>query len=107
MIRASSPGRNGAIVKQEWALIPTRSGLHFFVAVWFPENLLPVAFIIKANKRSQASDEKANTKDLAQPTLASCMPLRLKQLFMFAFGFPVRANYRKPCLQDFRYNTAP
>lgn len=55
----------GAIVKQEWALIPSRSGLHFFIAVWFPANLLPIAFIIKDNKPSQALDEKVNTKDLS------------------------------------------
>lgn len=69
-------------MKQEWAFIPSRSGLHFVLAVWFPANLLPIAFIIKDNKPSQALDEKANTRDLSQPTLANCMSLLLKQLFM-------------------------
>lgn len=65
VLRASSAGRDGAIVKQEWALIPSRSRLHFFIAIWFPANLLPIAFIIKDNKPSRALDEKANTKDLS------------------------------------------
>lgn len=52
-------------MKQEWDLIPSRSGLHFFIAVWFPANLLPIAFLIKDSKPSQALDEKVNTKDLS------------------------------------------
>lgn len=65
MIRANSPGRNGAEVKQEWALIPSRSVLHFSIDVWFPANLLPIALIIKDSKPLQALNEKANTKDLS------------------------------------------
>ena len=65
MIKASSPGRNGAIVKQEWTFIPSRLGLHFVLAVWFSANLLPIAFIIKDKKPSQALDEKVNTIDLS------------------------------------------
>ena len=64
VIRASSPGRNGGVAKQGWALIPFKLGLHVSVAA-IQRNLMAVTLIVKDNRLSEALNEKASSKDLS------------------------------------------